>query len=53
MPFVDGKLLSQNTLEHTISITSRWGIRSNGRVLYVARVRSFTVRMYRSMSPTC
>ena len=48
-----GNAFSQKTAVLAISMTSRAGIFWKGKVLYMARIRSFTVRMYRSMSPTC
>ena len=52
-PTAVGKAFSQKTAVLAISMTSRAGIFWKGKVLYIARIRSFTVRMYHSMSPTC
>jgi hypothetical protein len=46
-------MLSQNWLLYTISTVIMAGMRRNDAVLYTPRVRSFSVRMWRSISGTC
>jgi len=53
MPSFQGKLFSQNTALYVISTIRRCGNCSNGNVLVIALILSFTVHIYLSISGMC